>query len=445
MTKTHSLGATLSVAAISVAAIFLAPPYHATAQSTGPSRRETITDPEVRDLNALLAKAQSALDNKDYAAAARAYKSYLEKRPKDALIHYQLGYAYTALGQTADARDEYRKATELDPKMGAAFLNLGLTELADDPGASVDAFQKAVELTPDDVRPKVLLATALAHSGRATDAIPQFEAAEKIDGGNFELHLGFGEALMAVNRTPDAEREFRAAIALDGNDPSAHLGLGQALIAEKKFQDGAMQLGAYLQAQPADDKTRLLRISALIQTAQFNDALADLDHLTAANQQSLPALESRYQALEGAKRHDEAIAALLKAEALAPNDPEIHTRIGLAALQSKAYPRAAQEFSTALKLRPNDPGALGGLAEAQYLGKNYDNALKTLQLVEQTGPLSPQSLFVRADCYDRLGRKVDALSAYESFLSANTDRTSDFYFAAAQRVRELRRELGKAQ
>ncbi|HEY6465337.1 MAG TPA: hypothetical protein VIY69_05055, partial [Candidatus Acidoferrales bacterium] len=57
--------------------------------------------------------------------------------------------------------------------------------------------------------------------------------------------------------------------------------------------------------------------------------------------------------------------------------------------------------------------------------------------------LSAQTLFIRADSYDKLGKKPEALDGYERFLATNTDRNSDMYFAAAERARILRRELGK--
>jgi tetratricopeptide (TPR) repeat protein len=426
-----ALGAALAEAAIVVS------PRPAYAQE------QKADDSGSQDIDALLSRAQSDIENKDYAAAADKYEAYLAKRPQDAQIHFQLGYAYTALQKMDDARAEYRKATELDPKMGAAFLNLGLTELNSDPAAAIAPFEKAAELMPGEARPRLLLATALAHSGKTDEAIAQYQAAEKLDASDFEVHIGLAQTLLAKNRAVEAEREFRAAIALNGQDAQGHLGLGECLLAEKKYADAANELTAYLDAHPDDQKTRLAFISALIDAGKYDAALAELDRRDTATQDSLPILKLRFDALEGEKRYDEALATLNKAEALAPQDADIHSKLGRMDLDKKDYVHAAQEFLAALKLQPENGDALAALVNAEYLAKDYGYALKAIDLLSQRAPLSASTLFVRADCYDKLGKKPEALDAYDKFLAANTDRNSDMYFAATERARDLRREMGK--
>ncbi len=94
------------------------------AQSPG---RKHVSDPAAQALNDLLNAAQSAIDKQDYPGAVQNYQDYLAKKPDDAIVHYDLGYAYSALNRPGDAKPEYERAIALDPKMGAAYLNLGLT------------------------------------------------------------------------------------------------------------------------------------------------------------------------------------------------------------------------------------------------------------------------------------------------------------------------------
>jgi tetratricopeptide (TPR) repeat protein len=112
-------------------------------------------------------------------------------------------------------------------------------------------------------------------------------------------------------------------------------------------------------------------------------------------------------------------------------------------MTKKDYAAAAREFLTALKLQPQNMTALDGLANAEYLDKDYTDAQKAIDLLAQRQTLPLATLFVRADCYDKLGKKAEALDAYEKFLEANTDKNSDMYFAAAARERELKREIKK--
>jgi tetratricopeptide (TPR) repeat protein len=393
--------------------------------------------------DSLLVRAQSDIDTQDYAAAAEKYQAYLAKRPQDAQIHFQLGYCYTALQKPDLARSEYQRATELNPKLAPAFLNLGLTELGTDPGAAADAFQRAAELMPDQERPKLLLAAALAHSGKTDQAIAQYQAAEQINPNDSQLHRDFGVTLLNANRLADAEKELRAAVALDSQDVESNLMLGQCLLAEKKYDDATAQVDLYLKSKPDDEKARFTLVSALIGAAKYDDALAELGRASQSAQQSLPALKLRFDALAGAKRYDEALVTLTQAAALAPREADIPAKMAQLYLDRKDYAHAAQEYIAALKIDPQNTAALAGLVSAEYSGNDYVDALKAIDLLSQRQPLSVQTLFVRADCYDKLGNKSEAADAYDKFLAANTDRNSDMYFAAAERLRVLRRELGK--
>ena len=120
-----------------------------------------IHDPAGEHLQDLLASAQSHLNQHDYASAAGEFQQYLAERPNDAAIHFQLGYAFTALKKSDDAVREYAKAAELNPKMAEAQLNLGLTLLETDPTAAVAPLRQATMLMPNQARPEFLLGWAL--------------------------------------------------------------------------------------------------------------------------------------------------------------------------------------------------------------------------------------------------------------------------------------------
>src|SRR5271170_6608601 len=107
--------------------VFLAAFHGLAAQTASPPKKRVPLDPAARELNGFLTAAQEAIDRQDYAAAAQNYQNYLAQKPDDATVHYDLGYVYSALKQLADAKSEYEKAIELNPKMGAAYQNLGLT------------------------------------------------------------------------------------------------------------------------------------------------------------------------------------------------------------------------------------------------------------------------------------------------------------------------------
>lgn len=415
----------------------------ASAQDNQPGKPRIIHDPEGDELNALLAGAQKAVDQQDFPTAAKDYQDFLAKQPNNANIHFQLGYVYTAMQRPADAIEQYQRAAELDPKMDAAYLNWGLSLLNSDPGAAIDPLTKAAELKPDEAKPKLLLGWAFERTKKLPEAIEQFQAAEKLDDKNFDVHFELARALITANRAPEAEAEFRTALAIKSDSAPARLGLAQSLIAEKKFEAGEPELAAYIAANPNDREARIDHASMLVDLGKYSDASAELDKLGDAEPDELRVLKLRSEALFELKRFDEAIPVLARAAALAPQDAEIPARLGHLYIEKKDYPDALKELGSSFKLDPSSNDTLADIVAANYLSKNWPAALEAIDLLSKRKPLPVGSIFIRATCYDRLGQTKVALDTYQEFLRLNKDQTSDQYFEATARARTLQHELEK--
>lgn len=414
------------------------------AQKPGATPKHGVANAEAQALNRLLDAAQQAIDTQDYASAAQNYKDYLAKKPDDPTVHYDLGYAYTALHDPADAKSEYEKAIALNPKLGPAYQNLGITLLPDDPAGAVAALQKAAELLPADARTKWLLGTALENNGELAPAIDQFEAAKNLDAKNAEITISLGQAFLRVGRDKEALAAFQDALALEPKGSAlaaAHLGLGRAAITQKQLEEGVSELAAYLQMEPSDAGARIDRASALVDLGKDDEALAELDRAAEHGQQQLRALKLRSQIYWEKKRYDDAVPVLQKAIVLAPRDPDLLARLGRVYLQKKDYPNAVRCLAAAYNLNPSANDLLADVIEAEYLNKNYTEALAGLDALAKREELPLGSWFMRAACYDNLGDAADALDAYQRFLRLNKDENSDMYFIATARSRVLAREL----
>ncbi len=411
------------------------------AQVVGTERRKIPQDPEAKALNQLLADAQTALDRKDYAAAAKDYQSYLEKKPDDASIHFQLAYTYTALGKLSDARPEYQKAIDLNPKMAEAYLNLGLTLVDTDPAAAIAPLSKSVELKPDQPEARFALGLVYEKTGNIPEAAQQYAAAEKLDAKNFDTHVSLARVLLLEKKGAEAETEFRAAIAIQPGWAPAHLGLSESLKLQNKLDAAAAEYAIYVGLNPNDPAARSQHASMLYDAGKDDEALAELDAAAGGAPEALPALRLRALILMRKKNFATAVPVLQKAVALAPKDPELSAELGHALLEAKDYPNAANQLIAALTANPTSIDVLTDLVLAEYLSKNYPAALHGLDVLSQHEALPLASVFVRATCYDKLGQKPEALAAYQKFLEQNKDETSDMYFEAAARARTLTREL----
>jgi len=389
----------------------------------------------------LLGQGQAALDRKDFEGAAKIFSDYLSKNPDNAFAHFQLGYAWTALGKRVDAAGEYRRASELDPTMAAAFLNLGLTLLDAQPADAIPPLKKAAELQPDEPRAKLALGLALERTGDAAAAIEQFKAATALDAKNLEIRMEVARALLNAQRGAEAEQEYRAATELQPGFAAAHLGLAESLALQKKMEAAAAELGTYLQLQPQNADARVQRASILAGLGKNDEALAELDRAAAYGPETVTALKMRSLVYFQQKNYTAALGTLQKAAAAAPNDLEIQARIGHLLIEEKKYPEAVHVLGAAFRANPQDNEVLRDLTTAQYLAGNYQAALEAIDLLDKRETLPPGAWFVRATCYDRLGEAEQALGAYRKFLELNAGKENDEYFKSAARARALEREL----
>ena len=411
------------------------------AQSASRKRIPGIS-PQDAALHDLLVQAKAAADKQDYATAEADYEKYLAQKPNDASAHFDLGFVCTAEQQKIKAQGEYRKAIALDPKMTEAYLNLGISLLADDPKDAIEPLEQVTKLNYPYAEAHYLLGVAEERVGESQSAIGEYTVAEKLDPNDPQTHFALGHTLLAAgNSATRAESEFREALSLKSNDPDAEIGLAQSLIAEKKPAEAASALADYLKEKPDDIQARIMHASLLVDLNQDDEALAELDRIAKDGPETLRGMKLRSLIYYRKKKYDQTAAVLQRAEAIAPQDEEIHARLGHVLLEMKNYPAAARELNEAFRLDTKATETLRDLVAAEYLSEDYPATLAAMNVLEQQEAPKAGAWFVRASCYDHMGQPAAALAAYQKFLVMNTDTNSNEYFEAAARVRFLEKAL----
>src|SRR3984893_14073160 len=165
-------------------------------QSNSKAKRETQSKQQkvANPLNDLLDEAQRNIDANNFEAAIAPLQKFIAEKPDLAFAHFQLGYAYTALTRSEDARAEYERAIALDPKMSEAYLNLGILLLdRQEYAAAVTPLSKAVELIPAQSRPRSLLAIAQDRSGDKEGEARSFEGVLHLDPNDLTANHYLGD------------------------------------------------------------------------------------------------------------------------------------------------------------------------------------------------------------------------------------------------------------
>lgn len=397
-----------------------------------PAKTQKLRNP----LNDLLDEAQADLDKNDFEAALIPLRKFLAEKPDVAFVHFQLAYALTALKHTDEARAEYKKAAELDPKMAEAQLNLGILLLEKDPAAAVAPLRKATELLPSQTRPRFLLGLALERSGDATGATASFEAASHLDPNDVEAVTHLGAMYLRNARPTEAEAKFRHALELQPQSPMALQGLARSLDAQKR-PDAADAYRAYLAVEPHDDAARNRLIHILIEQQQYDAALAEIDRASAGQQPGVETLKLRADVQIAQKKLDDAIVTLQRAVALAPGDASLHGGLGRVLLQKRDFPAAEKELRAAMQLDRDNIAYWKDLSSVFYLAGNYPATLSALDMIAKVETPNAGQWFIRALCYDKLDQVQPALDAYRKFLELDQNKNPNQVWQANQRIHVL--------
>jgi superkiller protein 3 len=440
--RVHAKPAFLFLLLGSVLFALPASPQQKTPKQPAPKRPIVrVEDPQ----QALLAQAEEAIEKKEFPRAVEALQKYLAEKPDDAYAHFQLAFAYDRMTKYDEAMAEYRRAIELDPKMVAAYENLGALLVKVKPEQARQLLATAAQLQPENIEVIFLLGIAEEGLDHEEQAIEYFRQAARARSENFQFRLVYARKLFQIGRAAEAEPEFRAAIAMKDDVPEAQLGLADCLVAQRKPTEAILPLRKFLTLRPDDGDNRVQLGWLLFDAEKYDDAAAELNRAEALGVASTTAMKLRASLLIHGHRIDDAIAVATKIVEAVPKDDEWHARLGRLYLEKRDFPAAERELLAALGLNPKLTDAVRDLAATYYLGEKYEAALRVQDELARRETPNAGWWFIRGTCYDKLHQIREAIAAYEKFLALDEGRSDKQGFQARLRIRILKRELERVR
>ena len=325
--------------------------------------------------------------------------------------HIQAGVEAHKQGRFDAAIAEFRKATETDPNLAEAFLNLG-EELMQihDYAAAVAPLKRALELRPDLDAAHLQLGYALLSQGFAAEAIPHLERVHALE--------ALGVAQIETGQYQEAVANLSAALVKRSNDPDLLYYLGRA--------------GGLLSKRAIDTL-----LSAYPDSARAHEAMGEnyfvLRQMPQAEQEYREALRQRpdipglqlelglvYAGAAQWNKAEEAFRAEAKRQ---PGNAEAAYRLGAALLQQGKAHEARAELERADKLQPDMPETLYSLGKAASLDADLALAEKSWTRVvalEKETSLAAQAHFGLAGLYRKQGKAVQAQHEMQEFQRLQT-------------------------
>lgn len=151
------------------------------------------------------------------------------------------------------AAKEFRRAFGLSPYSSFAYsatqyLSMSYEQLGQ-PDRAVDAYEQALNVTPDDDRLHLDLANLLFKQEQYGKAIEHYEEAVRLydDPTN---RFSLGQGYLKAGRYQDAEHQFEKVIETAPQGSSGYFGLGQTYAQQKKYADAIGQFEQAIAKNP---------------------------------------------------------------------------------------------------------------------------------------------------------------------------------------------------
>ncbi len=195
------------------------------------------------DASELLARGVALIPSKP-AEAVKLLQQALRLNPQLPTLRYELGLAYHAIGDEADAAAELREAVTDTPESAAAHNYLGIVSFQmGDAKAAREEFRAAAKLAPKDPNAHFNLGEAMARTGDSNTAVEELRLATELapnDSGLTRLLNSVETALAASeNRIRVDVRQVVVPVVVTDREGHHVTGLTQADF--KVFEDGVEQ------------------------------------------------------------------------------------------------------------------------------------------------------------------------------------------------------------
>lgn len=159
------------------------------------------------------------LSKRDLGAAERAYERAIQRDPREAQLHNELGDVLAVGNKFNEAADAYREALKLDPEDADAWHDLGVVLAgAHRHREAKEALERAAELAErDEVRlsARAHLGALAAEEGRVGEAIATWKQVLEDDPGLVAVRMALASVYANAGLYEEAEQQLRTVVAAE--------------------------------------------------------------------------------------------------------------------------------------------------------------------------------------------------------------------------------------
>lgn len=263
--------------------------------------------------------------------------------------------------------------------LGLSYYGLEQYELA------LNQFQKALDLSPEFERARILVAMTLLKQKRLDDAIIEIQKVLRTNPNNAYAHNILGSAFLANGEYDKGMEELEQATELDPTLADAHMKRGIFHLAKGEGAQGEADLVKAVEAAPEVMNSRLMLVTHYLRQKNYSAAIQALQE--GMDGSKADALLNNYLAAAyfSQKKPEEALAALEKAKKINPDYLTPYFNVASYYASQSDYPKAIAEYQQVIAKDKQNLRALLGMAALYNVQGDQAATDKMYQQIEATG------------------------------------------------------------
>jgi tetratricopeptide (TPR) repeat protein len=316
-----------------------------------------------------------AMQNGQLAVAEEDFRSVIALDPRSGAAHVNLGVAYMREKRWDDALVELRTAQSLSPHEAGIPLNIGLAHYRkNDFAAAIEPFSASLQLAPQSLQARYLLGLCYFFTNQYQLAgetlAPLWDRESNNPNYLYVLTIAAGKSSNVALEKQAADRM----LAIGQNSPEFHLYIGKAWLAKGNTEKAVDEFNIAAAARP-----NLPLVHYFLGRAYLEQHV-----------------------------YPQAEAELLKDVAIEPSFPYNYEDLGLLYMQLNQTSKAEHAFRKAIELDHTLVNSYVGLGKLDRQAGRYSDSLEMLDHAVALAPDSASVHYLRGQVLAKLGQKTKA-------------------------------------
>jgi tetratricopeptide (TPR) repeat protein len=367
-----------------------------------------------------------------YADTAQAYTKYLELRPHDDAARRERGFALARFGSIQEGFKDLEWYVEKHPKDAVGHYELGIAETLRDRAKAEEHFSRALELDPSLHSARYALAVLAYQGGQLEDAVRLSEEVLRHNPDDARALDVLGQALVRLNRAEEGAKSLARAVELLPRDPRIMMHYARALQRAGRRDEAEAVLARFRALGPDETRRRpygglidFLNLPESEQRAQYHTNLLRQIN-TNPRDAGLKVRLGKFLFSEG--KPEEALEAFREARMLT-EDPAVLSDAARALMNQGQYAAAKEFLQALLEKTPDLREVRLDHAIVVFHTEGPEAGLRELDRMPAEHRDGDYFL-VRAQMLDAQEKVEEAIAALNRGLAAAPTRP-DLYFNAA--------------